>query len=239
MNNKADLSSLFSATFDTIQRNMQLVLVFLAVMIPVRTLALMFEGGGEDQLFGFSRGLSIDEALMAQGAFAVVAVVGAFVVGMVAYYWLIAGMTRQSVSPGFDRFWPFVGIYILSLIGMGLGMILLIVPGLILATRWLVVLPLTIERQDGAMDSFGDSFEMTRESAWSIFGTGAIMFIGLSIASAAVVGSTAVVSGDVGIITNALASLIEQISTVVFGAFSVGAYQLLRNNTEEVSEVFE
>ena len=62
-----------------------------------------------------------------------------------------------------------VGSIILS-IGIMIGSILLIVPGIILALMWWVYVPAIVVEGKGIMESFGRSRELTRGHRWHILG---------------------------------------------------------------------
>lgn len=236
MNDKASLSSFLNGTFDELRANSTIALIYLAIMVPTGALAGFFSPGNTNEFFNF--GLMIDEALLAQGAFAVISVLGAFVVGLIAYYWLIAAMVFQTTSPGFERIMPFLGIAVLSWVGIGFGMVLFLIPGIYLAVRWVAVLPLVISRQDKAMDSFGDSNQLTQGFGWPILGTGLILFVAM-IVLAAITGGIGVVLSGLGSFSVAISnSLLESISSLVFAGFTVTVYRQLGNNQEELAEVF-
>lgn len=241
MQDNVNLSSLFSATFDTIQSNLQLIAVFLAIMIPVGTLSAYFEGEGGAS--GFDFGFMLSKGLISP--LAVVVVLATFIVGVVATYWLLAGMVRGSISPGFDRILPYIGIYILSIIAIFFGILLLIVPGIILAVRWTPLLAIVVGREEPAMNSFGTSWEMTAGRGWSIFGAVLVLGVLYLIAATVVGGATTflTIGGGFGgtslVITSVHGSIIAQLSTVLFTAFAVGAYHLMRENSETLTEVFE
>lgn len=241
MNNQVSLSNLLSATVDTIRSNIQLAGVYLAIMIPVGTLMAVFQGGGRS--FGMNFGFMLDESVMAQGALAIVVVLVGAIISIVATYWLVAGMTRGTVSPGFDRFWPYIGISILYGLGIVFGFILLIVPGIILMVRWVAVLPAVIDRDRDAIGSFGDSFGMTDGHSWSVFGAGLVVMVGMMVFSAVVggvaVGVGTVAGGPGGIVMSAIAAIAEQANNVIGYAFCVGAYHLMRDRSEVMAEVFE
>jgi hypothetical protein len=238
MNDHVNLSGLLSATADELRANGQVAGVYLALMIPVSAASQMFEGGGGSNFASLGGGFELTEALLQQGAFAGAFVFAAFVVGVVANYWLLAGMTRRTLAPGFDRFLPYVGIYILSTIAIGFGLVLLIVPGIILLVRWIPLLPLVIDRHSGAMGAFDDSWAITRGHGWSIFGAVVILIFATMVA-AGIVGGFGLIGGGAGaIVASALGAAAEQLSTVLFAAFAVGAWRLMRDNRDELAEVF-
>ena len=57
-------------------------------------------------------------------------------------------------------FWPLVGASILAGIGIGIGFILLIIPGLILLVIWAVVAPVIVIERPGVFAAFGRSREL-------------------------------------------------------------------------------
>ena len=59
---------------------------------------------------------------------------------------------------------------ILASIGITIGFILLIVPGLILLTWWLLIVPVIVLEGRSATESFGRSRELVRGHGWNVFG---------------------------------------------------------------------
>jgi MFS family permease len=62
------------------------------------------------------------------------------------------------------------GLAILQGLALGLGFILLIVPGLILVTIWVVTVPSAVMEKTGVFGAFTRSSDLTRGHRWSIFG---------------------------------------------------------------------
>jgi hypothetical protein len=65
---------------------------------------------------------------------------------------------------------PLVGLAILSFLGMVFGMLLLVVPGVILALSWSVIVPVRVVEHTPFFQSFGRSTALTRGHRWSILG---------------------------------------------------------------------
>jgi hypothetical protein len=93
------------------------------------------------------------------------------------------GDLARSVEP---VFWPLVGVSILFGLGVGLGFVLLIIPGLILLTIWSVVAPVTVLEAPGVFHAFGRSRELVRGNGWNVFGVIALVFLAVAIVSVAV-----------------------------------------------------
>jgi MFS family permease len=76
---------------------------------------------------------------------------------------------------------PFLGSVavasILASIGIGIGFIVLIVPGLILLTFWSLIIPEIVIGRAGAMDSFSRSWRTVRGYAWNVFGVYVLVFL--------------------------------------------------------------
>lgn len=77
------------------------------------------------------------------------------------------GQLLRSVEP---VFWPLVAVSILFGIGVAVGFVLLIVPGLILLVMWCVVAPVTVLERPGVFRAFGRSRRIVRGNGWNVFG---------------------------------------------------------------------
>jgi hypothetical protein len=72
---------------------------------------------------------------------------------------------------------PLVVAGILAGLAIGIGLLLLIVPGLFLLTIWAVLAPvIVIERKD-AISSFGRSRALVRGHGWQVFGVIIVLFV--------------------------------------------------------------
>jgi hypothetical protein len=78
-----------------------------------------------------------------------------------------AGELYRSVAP---VLWPLAGASILYAIGVGIGLVLLIVPGLFLLTMWAVIAPAIVIENKSVTESFGRSRELTSGYRWPVFG---------------------------------------------------------------------
>jgi hypothetical protein len=84
------------------------------------------------------------------------------------------GQLLRSVEPVFG---PLVAVSILFGIGVGIGFVLLIVPGLYLLVIWSVVAPVTVLERPGVFAGFGRSREIVRGNGWNVFGVIVIVFV--------------------------------------------------------------
>ena len=89
----------------------------------------------------------------------------------------------RSVEP---VFWPLVAVSILFGIGVAIGFVLLIVPGLILIVIWCVVAPVTVLERPGVFAAFGRSRAIVRGNGWNVFGVIVMVFVTVFVVSIAV-----------------------------------------------------
>jgi hypothetical protein len=66
-------------------------------------------------------------------------------------------------------FFPLVGLSIISTLGTGVGMILLVVPGVILALGWSIAVPVRVVERVGVFESLGRSWTLTSGFKGTIF----------------------------------------------------------------------
>ncbi|HVJ51698.1 MAG TPA: glycerophosphoryl diester phosphodiesterase membrane domain-containing protein [Aliidongia sp.] len=83
----------------------------------------------------------------------------------------------ESFSVSLTRFLPILGALFCVGIVVLLGFILLIIPALILLTRYYVVVPACVVDQTGPFDSMRRSAELTQGYRWRIFGM--ILLVGI------------------------------------------------------------
>ena len=73
---------------------------------------------------------------------------------------------------------------ILAGIGITIGFILIIIPGLILITIWSVAAPVVVLERPGAVKALGRSRELVKGNGWQVFGVIVVLVIGVGIVSA-------------------------------------------------------
>ena len=73
---------------------------------------------------------------------------------------------------------------ILAGIGITIGFILIIIPGLILITIWSVAAPVVVLERPGALKALGRSRELVKGNGWQVFGVIVVLVIGVGIVSA-------------------------------------------------------
>jgi hypothetical protein len=83
----------------------------------------------------------------------------------------------ETVRAALPYLLPVIGASILAGIGITIGLILLIVPGLILLTFWCLIVPFIVIGGSGVFEAFGNSWRTVRGYAWRVFGTYVLVFL--------------------------------------------------------------
>ncbi len=86
---------------------------------------------------------------------------------------------------------PLVGAGVLAGLGIAIGLLALVVPGLLLLTIWALIAPVIVVERSRVLASFGRSRDLVRGNGWRVFGV-VIVFALLS----AVVGNLAQLAGQ-------------------------------------------
>jgi hypothetical protein len=83
----------------------------------------------------------------------------------------------ETVSAVTPSLWSVIGASILASIGIWIGLLLIIVPGLYLMTIWAVIVPAIVIERSGALASFTRSRNLVRGHGWHVFGTLVLVYI--------------------------------------------------------------
>ncbi len=101
------------------------------------------------------------------------------IVNFVVYFFVVRAVIRNE---GLGRenaggFGTYFGVSILSGLGIVLGYLLLIVPGIVLSVRWFLAYVIAVVEDRGVTGSLSESWEVTEGNSWPIFLTGLLMFL--------------------------------------------------------------
>jgi hypothetical protein len=233
MNKKLGGREILGETFALVKENQREVLIYTAAIGGATALGSL--AGLTETVtgaVGFGAVVSAENGLAA-GLFDLVLAVA----GIVGIYWLAKTFlrSRRSVVQDENRFWPYVGMSILSAIGLVIGFLLLIVPGIILMVRWSAATGFLLSGREGVIDSLKASWETTRGNGLKIFLAGLVLFIGMAIAIGIVTGIFGAVSSSAGQVVGAL---LEALVNAVLPAFGIAIYCMLENSGEKLEEVF-
>jgi hypothetical protein len=197
-----------------IRRVLQIYVDQASVLMPAAAVVFVFTGIIAALLVVASPGLVLVALLIDL-------VAGTLFTGMVVE--LVADIQdgRRDSSPGqlLRAVTPVLGQLILvgmiAAIGIVVGFILVIVPGLYLITIWSVAAPVVVLERPGALAALSRSRELVRGNGWQVFGVilvlyivvGVVSFILEAAAESAGSGAGIVVRVIVGVLTAPLASL--------------------------------
>ncbi len=144
-------------------------------------------------------------------------------------------LTGLGLREGNARFGAFFGINFLAGLGILLGIVLLVVPGLFLAARWSAANAALLAEGEGVNAALGRSWDMTAASVWPIVGVQLVIFV-----PALVIGFGAMFTLDtlMPIVGSAIMYVALFAATTLSWLAGVAIYTLLRPATDELAEVF-
>jgi hypothetical protein len=145
--------------------------------------------------FGLFLVVAIITGLFAGNVILSLIAIGVSVIAATLYQGMVVSLVRDvqdgsrdsSVGQLIEETWPVVlpliGAGILAGIGIAIGLIIFIVPGLILLTIWSVIAPVIVVERSGAIDAFGRSRALVKGNGWQVFGVIIVVFLIATIAS--------------------------------------------------------
>jgi len=122
----------------------------------------------------------------------------AALVGIVGYFWVQTalvetvrdvrdGRADRTIGETFSTVQPrlpaAIAAGILAAIGIAIGFLLLIIPGLYLLTIWSMLIPVIVIEERGAGEAFTRSREVVRGNGWAVFGLILVTFLLVAVAS--------------------------------------------------------
>lgn len=148
----------------------------------------------------------------------------------------------DALSRGLSLIVPMIGVAILAGLAIGIGFILLVVPGIIIAVMLWVAIPAAVVERPGVVASLSRSAELTKGYRGSVFGILVIIVVAGLIAGLVIPYVLASIGGTT------LYSIGSWVVNAVFGAFSATAaavgYYCLRVAKEgvdidQIAKVFD
>jgi uncharacterized membrane protein len=129
------------------------------------------QSGGTSAVIGLSVVTGIVQLFLS------LVVQGALVRATVAYAAGQKATIGDSIAAGSRAALPLLGLALLIGICVGLGMILLVVPGVILYIMWSVAAPALVEERTGITESLSRSSYLTKGARWRIFGIQMVLVV--------------------------------------------------------------
>lgn len=112
---------------------------------------------------------------------------------------------------------PLIGFGILFGIAVGIGFLLLVIPGLVLITFWSLGAPSIVVEREGVIGAFGRSWNLVRGQAWSVFATLIVVLLIVIVVAAVLIAIGAAI-GTGGLI---VASIVSSVITAPVFAIAV------------------
>jgi hypothetical protein len=135
---------------------------------------------------------------------------------------------------------PAVGVGLLTSLGVGAGLILLVIPGVVLWLRWAVAIPVLVQERQGVMASISRSAALTSGYLWPLFG----LFLILVIAAALIQWAVGSIAPSLGPWADLFAATaVESVMSMVLSTASAVCYVELRRlkegtSVDELAEIF-
>lgn len=130
---------------------------------------------------------------------------------------------------------PLIGAGLLVAVGAGVGLLLLVAPGLYLFTIWAVTAPVIMVERRGVFDALGRSRQLVRGYGWPVLGVIAVaLLIGIVVAILLVIAADAITDGE--IVEAVFSTLAATVTAPIEGLVaSVLYFRLLELQSEPAS----
>lgn len=151
------------------------------------------------------------------------------VIGAILTYFLLDAALRRTglhSREGGQLILPYLGLYALAALGVVVGLILLILPGLVFAARWSIAQPLLVGRGAGVMDALGESWQRTKGNEVQILVAAFAVLLPLIatlIAAAILLDQESVIGIAIGQLATSAISLVSVATSVALYGMIVGA----------------
>ena len=221
-----DIARVIQQTFGVLKRNIATFSILGVVLagIPTALVAFVQFGMMRSQVGAITSG-TFDFTLgnIAGASFGgVAALVATAILQGALIYATVQDLNGQrpsvgaSLATGLRNFLPLLAVTLLFVLAVAFGMILLIVPGIMIACAWCVAVPALVADRTGILGAFSRAAELTRGNRWQIFGLAVIVWIALVIIGLifnAIMG-VSMIAGDP-------ARVLERVLSPTFLVFSV------------------
>ena len=224
-----------SAAREVLAENSRAVWTFLAIFVPLSVVATLLDGSTSEDNWG----VNLDAAEEPfESLFMLLNITG--------QYWLFERILLGGPMEGRRRALAvlgFFGLALISWVGTGLAMLLLIIPGLFVGGRWLMSPSFYTARGLGVFAALGESWNRTRGNTFPIALNLLVVVLLVGVAGTVLGGLTVGIDQIAGATASqAFAALFDailgELFTVLLIAMSVGTYRLLAADGEALADVF-
>jgi hypothetical protein len=148
-------------------------------------------------------------------------------------------LVADCITVGLRNFLPLFAIGLLVGLAVVFGMILLIVPGIMIAVAWCVAVPAFVAERLNVMDSFGRSADLTRGNRWRIFALFLVYLVAsiiINIVVGAIGGAISLAAGSAALAVRAvlIQPVISTLSAMIGATGAAVLYMELRMVREGV-----
>lgn len=164
---------------------------------------------------------------------------GVLIVSFVGQFWLFGKMLGVEVdfsSGDSSRIAAFIGLAIVTFVGVMFATILLIVPGLFLGARWLMSPAFFMHDGERVFDALGKSWEAAKGNTVPIALAALVIVLLLVLLS---VGLSYITMLNSYVADAIIGAVLSEIFTVIFIAFSVTAFRSISGSAGQVAQVFD
>ena len=116
-----------------------------------------------------------------------------------------AGQLLRAVTPVIGQL---ILVGLVYAVGVVIGFVLLIIPGLILLTVWAVFAPVIVLERPPGLKALGRSRELVRGSGWQVFGVILVLFVGVGVIASAIELAAESAGTGVGIVARVIAGVL-------------------------------
>jgi hypothetical protein len=177
-----DFARVTSRAYDVLRRNFTLLVALTAILYGLPKLGATFLHltTGEHGFFHFIFGVTA-------GFYALIACFGFLALQSAVVHVFAADLNDRTarigacLRTGLTFLLPILGLFIVYAIGVGVGLVFLIVPGLFLATIWAVSMPALVFERLGVGEALQRSAALTQGYRWPVFGVGVVFVLITSI----------------------------------------------------------
>ncbi len=229
------ISNVFSNTFGVIARNAPLFLglSLIIVGVPQLLIGLVLAPETADPLALMSSPGAIFSSVVGYIVFLFLSIVLQASL-IVASANDLAGKPvnfGECVNRAIAKLFPLIGLGIVVAIGVSIGFMFLIIPGIILYLMWMIAVPVMMVENLGVFESLSRSSALTKGSRWKLLGL-IIVFIVFSMIIAIPIGVISLISESLSLVSSALLSTV---SAAVGAAGIAAVYIELRGSKEGTS----
>lgn len=217
--------------------------------LPLLLMALVFVGLPQAALVWWqAQFMQPDSDLMSAGVIVwlislVVGIVCSVIMQGVVTHTVVADLQGRKASLGesvgvaLKSFWVLLAVGIVAGLGMALGLILLIVPGILLFLVWLVAGPVVVAEGAGIGRALQRSRDLTRNHRWWLLLLAVVYLviswvIGIMAGIAGMVSTGFELDAGVNFVTLVLGPVTQAISTLLWAAIIAATYVELRTVKE-------